>query len=331
MRTRADAVHTHSLFLEADMAEYLVKRIIMLITVLFGVLLLISSLTYLIPGDPATIMLQQKVTPEIKEMVRQKLGLDQPIFVRFFKYIWNVLHGDFGVYVMNGRPVLPVVLSTLPHTFTLATFSMAISLFFGILLGVLGILYKDTPFDKTLTVLSAAAVSIVQYVAALLLLLLFSVTLHWFPAVGTGDKGDVLDKLHHLILPATAMSISWIGYIQRIVREALAETLFSEYVKTAKSFGIPRGRIIYKYCLRNAVKPLVNIIVIGWGALLGGSFFIESIFGRKGLGRLILSALQAREYYAAQCGIIVAVVIFISAVILADIVNAIVDPRIRFT
>ena len=313
------------------MGRYLLKRIFMLITVLFGVLLLISSLTYLIPGDPATIMLQQKATPEIKEMVRQKLGLDQPIFVRFFKYIWDVLHGDFGVYVMNGRPVLPVVLSTLPHTFTLATTSMAISVFFGIALGVLGVLYKDTVFDKTLTVVSAAAVSIVQYVAALLLLLLFSVTLRWFPAVGTGDKGDILDKLHHLVLPAIAMSISWVGYIQRIVREALAETLFSEYVKTAKSFGIARRRIIYKYCLRNAIKPLVNIIVIGWGAALGGSFFIESIFGRKGLGRLVLGALQSREYYAAQCGIMVAVVIFITAVILADFVNAIVDPRIRLT
>ncbi|MBT3276047.1 MAG: ABC transporter permease, partial [Spirochaetales bacterium] len=164
-----------------------------------------------------------------------------------------------------------------------------------------------------------------------LLLLAFSINLRWFPAVGTGDKGNILDQLYHLILPAVAMSISWIGYIQRIVRETLAETLSSEYVKTAKSFGIPRNRIIYKYCLRNAIKPLVNIIVIGWGAMLGGSFIIESIFGRRGLGRLVLGALQAREYYAAQCGIMIAVVIFISAVILADIVNAIADPRIRLS
>ena len=147
--------------------------------------------------------------------------------------------------------------------------------------------------------------------------------------MGIGEAGNLMDQIRHLILPVLALSISWIGYIQRIVKEVLSETLFSEFVKTAKSFGIPRRRIIMRHCLRNAVKPLVTVVVTGWGALLGGSVFIEAIYARKGLGRLIITALQQRDYYVAQAGIMVTVVLYIVAVIIAEILNAVVDPRIR--
>jgi peptide/nickel transport system permease protein len=311
------------------MLKYFGKRLLVLLSVLVGVVLFVSTLTYLIPGDPATIILSQRATPEVRQKLIHELGLDLPPLVRFGQYWWKIFHGDFGYYMLSGRPVLPEVLSAVPYTFILATVGIFFSLFIGMVLGILSIYYKDTLFDHILDVLSATALSVVQYVAALGLMLVFSVALNWFPAIGMGDKGDIVGQIRHLVLPVLALSISWIGYIQRIVRQVLAETLFSEYVKTAKSFGIPRRRIIIRHCLRNAVKPLVTVVVTGWGALLGGSVFIESIFARKGLGRLIVTALTQRDYYVAQAGIMVAVVLFIIAVMLAEIINAVVDPRIR--
>ena len=311
------------------MLKYLGKRSLGLLTVLVGVMLFVSSLTYVIPGDPATIIIGQNATPEVRQKVIHDLGLDLPPLVRFAKYWRNILHGDFGFYVLSGRPALPEVLSAIPYTFVLATVSMLFSLFVGGALGVVSVWFKDTWIDHTISVASAGAVSVVQYVAALVLVLIFSVQLGWLPSIGVGEKGNLVDQIRYLILPVLALSISWIGYVQRIVREALAETLFSDYVKTAKSFGIPRSSILMKHCLRNSAKPLVTVVVTGWGALLGGAVFVEAIFARKGLGNLIVTALQQRDYYVAQAGIMAAVVLFMVAVILAEVVNAFVDPRIR--
>jgi peptide/nickel transport system permease protein len=311
------------------MLKYLGKRSLGLLTVLVGVMLFVSSLTYLIPGDPATIIIGQNATPEVRQKVIHDLGLDLPPLVRFAKYWRNILHGDFGFYVLSGRPALPAVLSAIPYTFVLATVSMLFSLLVGGALGIISVWFKDTWIDHTISVVSAGAVSVVQYVAALVLVLIFSVQLGWLPSIGVGEKGNLADQIRYLILPVLALSISWIGYVQRIVREALAETLYSDYVKTAKSFGIPRSVILVKHCLRNSAKPLVTVVVTGWGVLLGGAVFVEAIFARKGLGNLIVTALQQRDYYVAQAGIMAAVVLFMVAVILAEVVNAFVDPRIR--
>jgi len=311
------------------MLKYLAKRLLSLLTVLVGVVLFASTMAYLIPGDPATIILGQQANPELRRKLIHELGLDLPPLVRFGTYWWNILHGDFGVYVLTGRPVLPEILSAVPYTFVLATVGMLFSLLVGGVLGILAAYYKDTLFDHLVGIVSAGAVSVVQYVAALVLVLIFSVALGWLPSIGVAESGNFFEQVRFLTLPVLALSISWIGYIERIVREVLAETLFSEYVKTAKSFGIPKSRIIMKHCLRNAVKPLVTVVVTGWGGLLGGSVFIESIFARKGLGKLIVTALQQRDYYVAQAGIMVTVVMYIAAVILAEVINAAVDPRIR--
>ncbi len=311
------------------MLKYLVKRSISLLMVFVGVGFFVSTLTYLIPGDPATIILGQRATPEVRQKVIHELGLDLPPLVRFGTYWWNIFHGDFGYYMLSGRPVLPEVLSAVPYTFVLASVGMLFSLFIGGGLGVISVYFKDTPLDHFIGVVSAGAVSVVQYVAALVLVLIFSVALGWLPSIGVGEKNNLPDQIRFLILPVLALSISWIGYIERIFREILAETLFSEYVKTAKSFGIPRSRIILRHCLRNAVKPLVTVVVTGWGGLLGGSFFIETIFARNGLGKLVVTALQQRDYYVAQAGIMMTVALYIFAVIIAEIINAMVDPRIR--
>ena len=311
------------------MLKYLGKRSLGLLTVLVGVMLFVSSLTYLIPGDPATIIIGQNATPEVRQKVIHDLGLDLPPLVRFAKYWRNILHGDFGFYVLSGRPALPAVLSAIPYTFVLATVSMLFSLLVGGALGIISVWFKDSWIDHTISVLfrggrlggpvrgRAGAGAPLQR------------QLRWLPSIGVGEKGNLVDQIRYLVLPVLALSISWIGYVQRIVREALAETLYSDYVKTAKSFGIPRSVILVKHCLRNSAKPLVTVVVTGWGALLGGAVFVEAIFARKGLGNLIVTALQQRDYYVAQAGIMAAVVLFMVAVILAEVVNAFVDPRIR--
>jgi ABC-type dipeptide/oligopeptide/nickel transport system permease component len=311
------------------MLKYLGKRLRGLLTVLVGVGFFVSTLTYLIPGDPATIILGQNTTPELRKQVIHELGLDLPPLVRFATYWWNIFHGNFGTFMLSGRPVMPEILRALPCTLVLASLAMLFSVLIGGTLGILSILFKDTLFDQAIGLVSAGAVSVVQYVAALVLVLIFSVALGWLPSIGVGQAGNPLDQIRYLILPVIALSISWIGYIERIVREVLAETLFAEYVKTAKSFGIPRSRVLLGHCLRNAVKPLVTVVAIGWGSLLSGSFFVEAIFGRTGLGSMVVTALQQRDYYVAQAGIMVIVALYISALILAEVINGAVDPRIR--
>lgn len=311
------------------MLKYIGRRFLSMLTVLVGVGFFVSTLTYIIPGDPATIILGQNTTPELRKQVIHELGLDLPPLVRFATYWWNILHGNFGYFMLSGRPVMPEVLRALPYTLVLASVGMLFSLLVGASLGILSIYFKDTFLDHAIGLLSAGAISVVQYVAALVLVLIFSVALGWLPSIGVGQAGDPLDQMRYLILPVLALSFSWIGYIERMVRETLAETLFAEYVKTAKSFGIPRARILLGHCLRNAVKPLVTVVATGWGSLLSGAFFVEAIFGRAGLGSMVVTALQQRDYYVAQAGIMVIVALYISALILAEVVNAAVDPRIR--
>ncbi len=311
------------------MGKYIAKRLVLLIFTLMGVMIILFGMIYLIPGDPAVIMLHQRVNPESKALIIHRLGLDQPMLIRFGRYFWGVLHGDFGVYVMTNRAVLPELLRVLPYTLGLATFAMGISIIIGVTLGILAAFYKDTLFDHIVTVLSTAAVSMVDYVAALILLLIFAVKLDWFPSLGIGERGNIIDQLYHLILPAFALAISWVGYIERLVRESLGEVLSSDYIKTARLFGIPKSSIVYKYALRNAAKAVVTVVGVGWGVMLGGAVFIEIIFNRLGLGKSIIQALYSREYFAAQGGILVIVILFVGVVIITDIICAYIDPRIR--
>lgn len=312
------------------MPKYLVKRILWVIPTLVGVLLLLFSLTYLLPGDPASIMLGPRATPEMGEALNQRLGLDQPVHVRLGRYIWGVLHGDLGESVWSRRSVFSLIMQALPYTIILTLSSMGLAAFIGILLGALAAIHQKTMLDRLITTLSLIAVSVPDFVAACLLLLFFAVSLRLFPVIGAGEPGNIADQLRHLILPCFALALSWLGYIARLIRDTTLEVLDSDYIKTAKSFGAPMRYIAYKYALKNSIIPTVAIIGLGIGKLLGGAVFVEMIFNRPGIGKTITDAVFARDLPVVQGGVLVAALLFILANLAADLSYALFDPRIRY-
>jgi peptide/nickel transport system permease protein len=310
--------------------KYFVKRVLGIIPTLLCVLLFLFGLIYLLPGDPASIMLGPRATPAMVEALNKSMGLDQPVTIRLGRYIWDIFHGDLGVSVWSKQPVSLLIMSALPNTIVLTLSSMGIAAFLGIILGALAAFYRKTIVDHLVTVLSLTAVSVPDFVAACLLLLIFAVRLRLFPVIGGGKEGDILDQLHHLVLPVIALALSWLGYIARLVRDTTLEILDMDYIKVMKSFGAPMRYIAYKYALKNAIIPVIATIGLGVGKLLGGAVFIEMIFNRPGIGKVITDAVFARDLPVLQGGVLIAAILFIMANLIADLSYAYINPRIQY-
>ena len=264
------------------------------------------------------------------EALKKSLGLDQPVYVRLGRYIWGILQGDLGESVWSGHSVSSLITSALPYTIVLTLSSMALAAVLGIILGVLAAINGKTIVDHLVTLLSLIAVSVPDFVAACLLLLIFAVRLRLFPVIGGGQAGNIADQIHHLILPIIALALGWLGYIARLVRDTTLEVLDMDYIKVIRSFGAPRRYIAYKYALKNAIIPVVATIGLGVGKLLGGAVFVELIFNRPGIGKLITDAVFARDLPVVQGGVLIAALLFILANLAADLSYAYFDPRIRY-
>ncbi len=275
-------------------------------------------------------MLGPRATPTMVEALKKSLGLDQPEYIRLGRYIWGILHGDLGQSVWSGHSVSSLITSALPYTIVLTLSSMALAAVLGIILGVLAAINGRTIVDHLVTLLSLIAVSVPDFVAACLLLLIFAVRLRLFPVIGGGQAGNIADQIHHLILPIIALALGWLGYIARLVRDTTLEVLDMDYIKVIRSFGAPRRYIAYKYALKNAIIPVVATIGLGVGKLLGGAVFVELIFNRPGIGKLITDAVFARDLPVVQGGVLIAALLFILANLAADLSYAYFDPRIRY-
>lgn len=312
------------------MLKYFVKRVLGIIPTLLCVLLFLFSLIYLLPGDPASVMLGPRATPAMVAALNKSLGLDQPVYVRLGRYLGGILHGDLGESVWSGHSVASLITSALPYTIVLTLSSMGLAAFLGIILGVLAAINAKTIVDHLVTVLSLIAVSVPDFVAACLLLLIFAVRFRFFPVIGGGAAGNIVDQIRHLILPVIALALGWLGYIARLVRDTTLEVLDMDYIKVIKSFGAPNRYIAYKYALKNAIIPVVATIGLGVGKLLGGAVFVELIFNRPGIGKVITDAVFARDFPVVQGGVLVAALLFILANLAADLSYAYFDPRIRY-
>ena len=293
-------------------------------------MLLLFSLTYLLPGEPATIMLGPRATPEKIAELNQRLHLDAPAPQRLWIFISGAARGDLGRSVWSGHQVLDLILKNLPHTILLAFSSLGMASLLGIGLGAFASTVKGRWFDAYITGASLIAVAIPDFVAALILMLVFCIHLPLFPAIGGGEGGGILQIIYHLILPSTALAIGWIGFFARLSRESMLQVLDSDYIRTMQAFAVPRHRIVYKYALKNAVIPSITVIGLGMGKLLGGAVFIEVIFNRPGLGKLIVDAVYARDLPVIQGGIMVTTLLFIVTNILSDLSYSYEDPRIQY-
>lgn len=311
------------------MRTYLVKRLLMTILVLVLVTVYLTLLIHIVPGDPAKAVLGPRSNPDLIAKVRAAMDLDKPVWEQLGLALWRLVRLDMGTDVFTGRAVQELVGAALPHTLILAWTSLALAAFIGIPLGVYSSTHPDSWLDRVTALISISFITVPSYVGGLFLLLIFAVQLKIMPAIGLGREGDVVDYIKHLILPATALAITWVGYLARLVRASMLEVLNQTYVRAAMAAGLSRSQVFYKYALKNAIIPTVAILGIGVGNLMAGAVFVELIFTRPGMGSLIYNAIQARNYPVVRASVLVVAVLFVAANLLADLIYTYLDPRIQ--
>lgn len=308
---------------------YLLKRIGLAAIIVVVAVSLLYSMIHMVPGDPLSVLLGPRATPELKAALAKRMGLDKPFVVQLITFFFNVVRGDLGIDVFSERSVARIVFEQLPFTLVLIGLAIGWSAALGIPLGCYSAIHRNSFIDKITGVLSVGAIAVPSFVVAIYSLLVFAVALKWLPAIGAGQEGDMVSQLEHLILPSLAVGLGWVGYIARLVRASMLEVLGENHIRTARAFGLPERSIIYRYALRLAILPTVALLGVGIGNMLSGAVFAEIVFARPGIGKLIYDAVITRNYPVVMGSVIVTTVLFVLCTTVSDLVAAALDPRIR--
>lgn len=311
------------------MLIYATRRVLLALLILVIVMTGMYAMVFLVPGDPASLALGPRATPELKELLRERMGLDQPVWVQIFSFFRNVLQGDLGYDVWSRRPVLEQILEVFPNTLMLGVAALGGAVVLGTLLGAAAVMWRDSVADRLLGVLSVSLISVPPFVVAIYALLVFAVWLGWLPAVGAGTPGELGSQIRALILPAFAVGISWIGYIARLVRASLLEVMEANHIRTARAFGLSERRIVFRHALRLAVVPTIAILAVGFGSILSSAVFVEAVFSRPGIGTLITAAVEKRNYPVVMGTVLFMTAFYLFVVTSADLLIARLDPRVR--
>ncbi len=311
------------------MLSYTIKRLGLAVFIVSVAMLLLFSMIYLIPGDPAAVALGPRATEAMREALRVKMGLDQPVWVQFSNFFFSAWQGDLGNEVLSERPVTAVVLEQLPFTLALIAGGMVWSVALGIPLGCWAAVKRGTLADRIVGVLSVAVIAVPSFVIAIYALLVFAVSLRWLPAIGAGEPGNLGDQLVHLILPSLAVGLGWVGYIARMVRASMLEVLEAPHIRTARAFGLPDRQITYRYALSIAILPTVTLLGVGIGQMLSSAVFAEIVFARPGIGKLVYDAILTRNYPLVTGAVLVTTVLFVLINLIADLIVGALDPRVR--
>ena len=290
---------------------------------------LMFFMIHLVPGDPARILLGPRATPEMIADISMRMGLDQPLIIQLIKFLGNILKGDLGMDVISNRPVTAIVFGQLPYTLWLIFSAIFGAMLIGIPLGCYSALHRNTLADRISGVISVTCITAPSFVVALYSLLIFAVTLKWFPSIGAGENGDFFDQLAHLVLPAFAIGLAWVGYLSRLVRASMLEVMGENHIRTARAYGLTESTIIYRYALKIAILPTVTVIGVGMGFLISAAVLTEIVFARPGLGKLIIESITSRNYPVVMGSVLISTVLFVISTTISDLVNAFLDPRIR--
>ncbi|HEX6103134.1 MAG TPA: ABC transporter permease, partial [Alphaproteobacteria bacterium] len=311
------------------MLVYTVRRLGLTIVILLVTMTLLFSMVYLVPGDPASIALGPRATAAMKAAFRERMGLDDPLLVQLWTFISNVLRGDLGIDVWSNRSVAQIVLEAMPYTLALTGVGLGWAVVTGIPLGAWSAVSRNSWADRLIGVLAVSAIAIPSFIVAIYSLLIFAVWLKWLPAIGAGDQGDLNDQLVHLLLPAFAVGLGWVGYIARMVRASMLEVMGENHVRTARAFGLPEQRILFRYALPIAILPTIALLGVGIGNLLSGAVFAEIVFARPGVGKLTYDAVITRNYPVVMGSVLITTAFYAACTLAADLVAAWLDPRVR--
>jgi len=311
------------------MLRFIIRRGLLSLLILFLAVSLLFGMIHMVPGDPATTMLGPRATPELKAEFSQRMGLDQPLVVQLGRFYAGLARGDLGVDPFSDRDVTVIVWEQLPYTLMLVLAAIGGASLLGIPLGCFSAIRRNSLLDRLTAVMSVAFIAIPSFVIALYLLLWLAVKWRWFPAMGAGEAGDYADQAYHLVLPAIALGLGWVGYIARLVRASMLEVMEENHIRTARAFGLPERTIIVHYALRIALLPTVTILGLGIGTMLSGALFAEIVFSRPGIGKLLYEAVLTRNYPIVMGSVLVTTGFFVLSTLASDIINALLDPRLR--
>ena len=304
------------------MAAYLARRLVESALILLGITLVTFFLLYVLPADPVRQIAGRSATPETVESIRRQLGLDQPFWVQYGRYLWNLVHLDLGRSYLQREDVSELIWARLPPTLLLMAGAIACELVLGLTMGVIAALRRGRAADNGLMIVSFVGVSTPQFVVGLLMLYLFAVQLRWFPIGGYGT-------LSHLVLPALTMGILGAGWYSRMMRSSMVEVLRQDFIRTARAKGLTQRRIVLRHALPNAILPIVAMIGIDIGIFMGGIVVVESVFGWPGIGQLAWQAIQRVDIPIIMGVTLVSAFAIVLGNLLADLVTPFIDPRIR--
>lgn len=306
------------------MLRYLQRRIILSIPTLVIISVVVFFVMHILPGDPVKIMLAgQPVSGEVVRQLRHEYGLDRPAYTQYFTFVGHALQGDLGRSIKSKRPVTSEIIEQFPSTLWLTLAGMGVALALGVVSGVLAAVKQGGWVDAASMFVALLGVSMPSFWLALLLLFLFSFRLHWFPAVGEGG-------IRHLVLPAFVLGVGEAAIIARLVRASMVEVLRQEYVNVARAKGLAARTVIMRHALRNAMIPVITVLGLQYGYLLGGAVVVETIFSRPGIGRLAVSAILAKDYPMVQGVVLFSAVIYVVINLLVDVSYGWFDPRIHY-
>ncbi|RLB62914.1 MAG: ABC transporter permease [Deltaproteobacteria bacterium] len=311
------------------MLKYVLKRLAMAIPILIAVLTLVFVIIRIVPGDPAMVVLGDQASAEALAALRTKMGLDVPLIQQYFTFLFGVFRGDLGLSLLSGRPVLAEVMTVLPYTIDLTIAGVVIGVVFGVPLGVLTAVYRNSVTDYIIRVFSLFGLSFPAFYSAILLILVFSIQFRLFPVISDPDLSNYGERLRHLVLPALNLGLIMVAYITRSTRSSMLEVLREDYVRTAKAKGVPRLVVIIRHALKNALIPIVTVIGLYLGVLIGNSVLTEIVFNRPGLGKLILDALSERDYTMLQGVMVIYAFIIVVVNLITDLTYGFVDPRVK--
>ena len=313
------------------MIGYISRRVLATIPVMLVVAVLVFSLLYFTPGDPAAIIAGDQATPEDLARIRIALGLDRPFLVRFGEWIWNVLHGDLGTSIFTNLPVSRLIGERLEPTISLMILTLILSLIVAVPIGVLAAWKQGTFIDRAIMGFAVLGFSVPVFVVGYLLAYVFALELEWLPVQGYTPLADGFwPFLQHLILSSVALGTAYVALIARVTRATMLEVLSQDYVRTAKAKGLGQRAVLFVHALKNASVPIVTVVGIGVAVLMGGAVVTESVFAIPGLGRLIVDAILRRDYPVIQGVVLLFSLTYVVVNLGVDLLYTLLDPRIRY-
>ena len=313
------------------MIRYVLRRLLAAIPTLLAVLTLVFLLVRIVPGDPAIAILGDRATPDAVAALRTKLGVDRPLLTQYLEFLANSLRGDFGRSLVTGRPILADVAAVIPHTIDLTLAAMLVGIVVGVPAGVAAARHRNRWIDVAARLLSLIGLSFPVFVSGIFLLLVFA--LHWriFPVIGNANLADPLDRLTKLVLPAITLGLVMAAYITRVTRSSMLQVLGEDYMRTARAKGVSARAIVWKHGLRNAAMPVVTVIGLYVGILIGNSVLTEIVFNRPGLGKIIVGALNQRDYTMLQGLMVIYCFLIVIVNLATDLTYGFIDPRVKRT